>query len=730
VVGVSDLDRFVTAHVGLRLIPADSRSRLFSAFRKTLEGHGAFAEEFEVRESRREVRYFLVSAELVEADAFLPRRLAGIVREVTDRRRAQMALKASEQEQMRLLANLPGIAYRCDCEMPWPMLMVSEGARDLCGYPPEALLREGNVRYADLIHPDDLERVSTEIEVALRERRPFRLTYRIFPPDREVKWVWEQGRAIRDEEGKVLYLEGFIGDITDQRRIAQRLHQSEERFRLLSEATNDTLWDLDMASHRLWWSDGLRRVFGLERIPDSTFDKTWSPRVHPADLNRVLQEIREAITRGDETFETHYRFLRADGSFAEVTDRGQIIRDEDGRAYRMVGGMVDVSERRELEAQFFRAQRMESIGGLASGIAHDLNNLLSPIVMGMQLLQRTEQTPKSLRIISEIERSALRGTELVKQVLSFARGIDGQRIPIRLKHLFAELEGILHSTLPSGIRIRTHLPRDLRAVRADATQISQILLNLCVNARDAMPDGGHLWLRAENLVLDATEATRRNLGRVGPYVVIEVQDEGMGISPDLQKRIFEPFFTTKEAGKGTGLGLSTTLAIVRSHQGVVELENEEGVGSTFRILLPAMEGKASTEAVEDLKSAPRGNGEWILVVDDEASIRAITRDTLETFGYRVISAQDGAEGVARFAERRDEIALVLSDMVMPVLGGEGLVAAVHRLAPNLPVIGMSGSLSPEAHKRSFVDGVTRFLPKPISAVRLLQTVRECLEISA
>lgn len=730
VLGTRPQDRLTTAKAGLALIPREARARVLAAVRRTLGGGGPLSEEFEKREARRNLRYFLLRAELLEADAFLPRRLAGVVREVTDRRRAEAALRASHIDQMRLLANLPGIAYRCEKDPPWPMMLISDGARALCGYAAKDLLQGGGVRYADLVHPEDLEKVTEAIDAALQEDAPYRLTYRLITRDGEEKWVWEQGMGVRDDEGELLYLEGFIGDITDQRHTAELLRESEERFRLLSEATNDTLWDLDVESRRLWWSEGIHRVFGLEPEAHPTVENSWAPRVHTGDLDRVVGEIRNAMESGSEAFEVSYRFRRANGEFAHVIDRGRILRNDDGTAYRMVGGMTDVTERRELEAQFFRAQRMESIGGLASGIAHDLNNLLSPIVMGMQLLQRTEQNPRTLRIIGEIERSALRGTELVKQVLSFARGIEGQRVPIQLKHLFAELEGILHSTLPPRLRVRTQVPRDLRPVRADATQISQVLLNLCVNARDAMPDGGQIQIRASNHLVDPDEAKHRTEGKSGSFVIIEVQDEGTGMSPEVKRRIFEPFFTTKEIGKGTGLGLSTTIGIVRSHQGFVEVESEVGEGTTFRILLPSIEGAVGNERAEDMKSAPRGNGEWILVVDDEASIRSITRDTLETFGYRVLCASDGADGIGRFAERRDEIALVVTDMMMPVLGGEGFIAAVRRLDPAMPIVGMSGSLSKDPTERAFRSQVTSFLPKPVSARRLLDVVRECLDAKA
>ena len=372
-----------------------------------------------------------------------------------------------------------------------------------------------------------------------------------------------------------------------------------------------------------------------------------------------------------------YRFLLKDGRYANVQDRGYVVRNAAGRGIRMVGGMTDLTERKKLEAQYLRAQRMESIGTLAGGVAHDLNNVLSPIMMAIDLLKLDASgNPKRLQLLDTIRASARRGADLVRQVLSFARGLEGERIAVDLHHLVDDLRGIITETFPRKITIETEIPSNLWPIIGDATQIHQVLLNLAVNARDAMPEGGTLTFAADNLEVDAQYAGTGQEVRPGPYVMIAVTDTGTGMPPEVRDRIFEPFFTTKEIGKGTGLGLSTVHAITKSHGGFLTVDSEMGHGTTFKVFLPADRELARIAAENAPVDVPRGRGELVLVVDDEESIRSITQQTLEAFGYRVLTASDGAEAVAVFAQHTGETALVLIDMAMPVLDGP---TAIHAL---------------------------------------------------
>ncbi len=402
-----------------------------------------------------------------------------------------------------------------------------------------------------------------------------------------------------------------------------------------------------------------------------------------------------------------------------------LVRDETGHPISILAINTDITERKHLERQFFRAQRMESIGTLAGGIAHDLNNVLSPIMMSVGILRSTITDRQSLEILEIVETSAQRGANMVKQVLSFARGLDGQHIDVALKHLLRDIAKLITETFPKNIRIEECLSPSLWNVKADPTQLHQVFLNLCVNARDAMPEGGKIVISAENLSIDEQYAAMNIEARVGPYVKITVTDTGTGIPREIIDRIFDPFFTTKEVGKGTGLGLSTSLAIIQSHQGFVRVNSNEGDGARFEIFLPA-EMRNPPCGEESMVDLPRGNGELVLVVDDEASIRQITKQTLEIFGYSVLLAADGSEAISLYVEYQTKIAVVLTDMMMPVLDGSAMTRVLLRINPNVRIIGASGVSSNRKLAESNDCYMHYFLPKPYTAETLLKALRKVL----
>jgi CheY-like chemotaxis protein len=372
---------------------------------------------------------------------------------------------------------------------------------------------------------------------------------------------------------------------------------------------------------------------------------------------------------------------------------------------------------------------MESIGTLAGGIAHDLNNVLAPIMMSIELLQlEPGGDARRKKILSTIATSSRRGADLVKQVLTFARGLDGQRVAVRVWTLISDLEEIVSETFPRSIQIVNDAPNDLWSVTGDPTQLSQVLLNLAVNARDAMPQGGTLTVKASNVTLDAQYAGTSGDAQPGKYVLLEVTDTGTGIPPEVRERIFEPFFTTKEVGRGTGIGLATVHTVVKSHGGFLSVESEVGRGTTFRIHLPANPANLRDRTQEPFPTElPHGTGELLLIVDDEYSIRDITRQTLEAFGYRVVTARDGIEAVALFAAQPREITLVLTDMMMPQMDGEATIRVLRRINPGVHIIAASGLEVVENVAKAAKAGVPDFLPKPYTADTLLRRVREVLD---
>lgn len=386
----------------------------------------------------------------------------------------------------------------------------------------------------------------------------------------------------------------------------------------------------------------------------------------------------------------------------------------------------DISEKKRLESQFLRAQRMESIGTLAGGIAHDLNNVLSPILTAVELLQMRFSDESSQRLLNILHTNAIRGSEMIKQVLSFARGVEGEYTQLQPTQLIKEIVKILVDTLPKNIEITFSIQPDLWNVSGDATQLHQVLMNLCVNARDAMPHGGKLRIEAENIDIDEHYA-RMNVGaHPGKYVRITVIDNGEGISDLNLNKIFDPFFTTKAHGQGTGLGLSTAASIVRSHGGFVGVYSELNRGTQFKIYLPATESISQIAPSILRPDLPHGNGELILVVDDESSIREIAKETLVSFGYRVLTANDGAEAMAVFAANKNEVKVVITDMMMPFMDGPATIRALRKLDPKIRIIATSGLKSNDKNSDITQLGVKTFLVKPYTAEQLLKILAETI----
>lgn len=401
--------------------------------------------------------------------------------------------------------------------------------------------------------------------------------------------------------------------------------------------------------------------------------------------------------------------------------------DGAGKPVAQPGSEAQLAAKKKLDDQILRAQRLESIGMLASGIAHDLNNVLAPIILAAPVLREHVTNPDDLRIITSLEKSAERGVDLVRQILAFAQGVGGGHQRLEVRHILQETASVIGETFPKNIRLEHDIPKNLWPIMADPTQVHQVILNLCVNARDAMISGGRLTLRAENCLLDERAAKKIEGATPGAWLVLHVEDTGTGIAPEALSHIWEPFFTTKGAEQGTGLGLSTVRGIVESHKGFIALKTEPGRGTVFRVYLPAAERETQgASMVVARPSAARGNGELVLIVDDEPQIRDITAAILSRHGYKVLIAGDGTEAVAVFASRMSEISVVVTDLRMPNLDGIGLANVVHHLNPAVRILAISGLSSggSESEMQRFPGS---FLFKPFKAEALLEAVHALLQ---
>jgi len=515
---------------------------------------------------------------------------------------------------------------------------------------------------------------------------------------------------------------------SDRAKAAVALRESHEQFRLLVDNITDAFWIRSADMRELHYlSPAFERIWGRSVASLHANPHEWTDFIQPDDRTRVVAAFAR-LTEGDTpTLDIEYRIVRPGGEIRWVHVRGFQVRDAAGILTRHTGIVTDITEKKQLEAQFLRTQRMEGIGTLASGIAHDLNNVLAPILMSVELLKDLVTEEADLAMLATLQASAQRGADLVKQVLAFARGVDGERVTVNLIDLMRELLTGMLDTFPKSIDVQFAPAHDLWAVTGDTSQMQQVLLNLCINARDAMPAGGPITIGLDNVVLDEAGAREQPDSRPGAYVRLSVTDTGTGITPETRLRIFEPFFTTKDVGKGTGLGLSTTLAIVKSHGGFIDVTSEAGAGSTFCVYLPAnvMESSADHAGVAH-PVLPRGRGELILVVDDEDGIRKLAQRMLERFGYRVLLACDGEEAVALYALRQQEIAVVLTDMTMPNMDGPALIAALKTMSPGVRIIGSSGLTSRARVNAAVAGGVPHFLPKPYTADALLEMLQSVL----
>lgn len=512
-------------------------------------------------------------------------------------------------------------------------------------------------------------------------------------------------------------LERSIRYAIERKRAEQKIR---EQAALLDIAT-DAILVQNLQNQILFWNQGAERMYGWKA--EEVLGKNAHQLLCTAENCLRLKEVQTLVALEGNWY-GELQQVTQDGKAIIVESRWTLVQNEQEQPTSILIVNTDITEKKQLEAQFLRAQRMESIGTLASGIAHDLNNVLAPILMSVQLLALKLHDEQARQWLKILEDNARRGAELVKQVVSFARGVKGDRTLVQVRHIISEIRQIAKETFPKSIEVHTDLAPDLWTVSADATQLHQVLMNLCVNARDALPDGGILGISAQNLFLNEQSARMNIDAKAGSYIVITISDTGTGIPSEILDRIFEPFFTTKEVGKGTGLGLSTVIGIVKSHGGFVNVVSKLGQGTKFEVYLPAL--KETPIPISEDAEMPRGQGEVILVVDDEAAIRQITQTSLETYSYKVLTASDGIEALAVYAQYKEDINVVLIDMMMPVMDGPTTIRTLRRMNPHSKIVAVTGLVSDDKLAQARDLGVQTFLYKPYTAKELLKTLNAVL----
>lgn len=529
------------------------------------------------------------------------------------------------------------------------------------------------------------------------------------------------------------YLPEAVKRILAQARLKDALKKSEERFRLLARATTDGIWDWDILTGQTWRSESFQRLFGYDILEITPNCDGWPSPVDPEDVERVASSIRAALDGSDDSWSAEYRLRLRNGSVADVLARGYILRDSAGRALRMIGSVTDCTERkrfeaalREKEEQLRQSQKLEAVGQLAGGVAHEFNNLLHAVIGYVEIALQSLPAEHSARNdLREIERAVGRAISLTRQLLSFSRTDRLQRTQVDLNATITELMGMLRPLLDAGIDMQAEMAEGVGTVYADPGALQQILLNLCVNARDAMSAGGRLTVATETAEFDDKCPIIGPSLKPGRYVVLRISDTGSGMAPDVKERIFEPFFTTKDVGKGTGLGLSMVYGLVEQHQGAILVDSELGMGTTLRIYLPSSPEK--TACVVPPEGTPAAGTETILFADDDSLIRDIGVRVLQKAGYTVLAAQDGEDAIQQFLEHKDAISLVLLDVAMPKLAGDEAYRRMRAIRLDVPVIISTGNHPDAARIESLRDDGIVVLQKPFTSKRLLQAVRDQLD---
>lgn len=636
--------------------------------------------------------------------------------DITERKRVEELLRDAEARYRALFEQSPYGVLLVDAETG-KTLEANETASRQLGYTREEFANLTISDYEASEHPE---------ETAKRMQKVFREGMDSFETSQRTKsgeirnmHVWAKTIQLK---GRTAFY-GIVQDITERKRAAEALWESELRFRTVWEKSTDGMRITDEEGTVVLVNDAYCKMVEKprEEIEGKPMSVIFEKDKQAVALEKHQERFRSRsvpprLERDIILWNGKRISLELSNTFLEIPHRRVLL----------LSVVRDITEHKKLQEQILRNQRLESIGTLAGGIAHDLNNVLAPILMSIQMLRKQHKDSVSERVLSILEASAKRGAEVVRQVLTFARGVEGEHKLLQPGNLILEVENFVRETFPKTIRLQTSKPDDLKAIKGNATQLYQVLLNLCVNARDAMPSGGTLNLEANNIVLDENYVHFHADARPGPYIQVSVSDTGMGIPKKLTNKIFDPFFTTKETGKGTGLGLSTALGIVKSHGGFITVYSEVGKGTRFSVYFPAAEPRQAVQLESKKEQLPLGHGELLLVVDDEAFIREMTKAALEAHGYNVLLAENGFEALSKFRQHQRDIRLVITDIAMPEMDGHAAIREIRKISPAMKIIGISGLAGAEDLKKTAAPDTQAFLTKPFSVEQLLTILEKHL----
>ena len=648
-------------------------------------------------------------------------RLLGILRDITERKQAEESLRRSEERFRELAETIQEVFWMTDPEKQ-RMLYISPAYEKIWGQTCQSLY-DNPKSWIDAIHPDDRERVVLAAETR-QSKGSYEEEYRIVRPDGQMRWIYDRAFPVRSPAGQIERIVGVARDITKTKTVEEELHQREEHFRLLIENASDVITVINSQGIMRYQSPSIGRVLGY--APEALIGRNAFELVHPEDAAPVAEAIQRALANPGAPVSAEYRIRHQNDQWRTFHSLGRSISGKADEGYIVVNSR-DITETRQLEVQFRQAQKMEAIGQLAGGVAHDFNNILTAILMQVGLARVMATVPPEVQEgLEEIKAAAERAANLTRQLLLFSRKQVMQPHQLDLNEVVTSLAKMLQRIIGEDVHLELHPHPAPLMIRADGGMLDQMLLNLAINARDAMAGGGRLNIETSLQVVNDVMARSHPDATPGRFAVVSVSDTGSGIPPEVLPRIFEPFFTTKEPGKGTGLGLATVFGIVKQHGGWIKVQSEPGQGSRFQIFLPASTDRMAAGA--ETRQKPRGGTETILLVEDNDAVRRLTQITLTRHGYRVVEAASGVEAVKRWTECRGEVALLLTDIVMPDgMSGQQLAQQLHNDLPRLKVIYTSGYSAEIAGRELKLRSGENFLQKPCPPDRLLETVRRCLD---
>jgi PAS domain S-box-containing protein len=654
-------------------------------------------------------------------------RVLEICRDITERKRAEEALRESEELLRIFIEHAPAALAMFDREMRY----LSTSSRWLSDYHLGRRDLRGMSHYE--VFPGLAERWKTfhrralAGEVVRADRDQFERA------DGSVKWLRWEMRPWRDSTGDVAGIVIFDEDITERVQAEEHLRETIGRFKLATTSAKAGVWDWNLQTNEMIWDDRMFELYGLAREDFPVGVEAWEQGLHPDDSSRAIEECQAALN-GKRDFDTEFRVQRPDGMVVDIKADGLVLRNEEGKPLRMIGLNIDITdrkraeeERENLQAQLTQVHKMESVGRLAGGVAHDFNNMLGVILGHTEMaMDEVDSCQPLYADLQEIHKAAKRSADLTRQLLAFARQQTASPKVLNLNETMDGMLKMLKRLIGENIELAWLPDENLWPVKIDPSQLDQILANLSVNARDAIEGVGKLTIRTENAAFDETCRPTDSWFVPGDYVVLTLSDDGIGMVEETRNRIFEPFFTTKEVGKGTGLGLATVYGIVKQNNGYIDVHSDPGHGTTFKIHLPRHAGQTGEDLMPKALKIPKGRGETVLLVEDEPAILQMTKTMLQRMGYNVLAASTPGEAMRLAEENTGEIHLLITDVVMPEMNGRDLAARLLSLYPDLKSLFMSGYTADVIAHQGVLDVGVNFIQKPFSTKAMAEKVREVL----